>query len=130
MKRYVVEQHSATVRRLLGAGDVATCRLSEAEVASAVVRRWRQGVLSSAERDRALAALREDLERIDVVEILPEVSRRTHALLVRHRLRAGDALQLSACLYLREKAALPTEFVAFDERLLAAATAEGLEVAL
>ena len=116
------------MRRLLGAGNVATCRLSEAEVASAVVRRWREGVLSASERDRTLTALREDLERMDVVEILPEVSRRTHALLVRHRLRAGDALQLAACLHLREQAALPAEFVAFDERLLAAATAEGLAV--
>lgn len=128
MKRYVVEEDSAIVRRLLGAGDAATSRLSEAEVASALVRRWREGALTAGERDRALAALARDLERIDVVEILPEVSRRTLSLLVRHRLRAGDALQLSACLHLRENAGLPVELVAFDERLLAAATAERLAV--
>lgn len=129
MKRYVAEEHSGTVRRLIaGADHVVACRLSEAEVASALVRRWREGAYGTPERDRALAALRRDLERMDVVEILPQVSRRTHALLVRHRLRAGDALQLSACLYFRETAALPVELVAFDERLLAAAVAEGLPV--
>ncbi len=119
-------EHSAIVRRLRGGGDVATCRLSEAEVASALVRSWREGALTAGARDRALAALREDLGRIDVVEFLPEVSSGTVALLLRHELRAGDALQLSACLYLRQSAGLPVEFVAFDRRLRSAATAEGL----
>jgi predicted nucleic acid-binding protein len=114
------------VRRLLSAGPAATSRLSEGEVASAVVRRWREGDLTTDQRDRVLSALSEDLQRMDLVEVLPEVTRRTHALLVRHRLRAGDALQLSACLHLREGTGAEVVFVAFDERLTAAAAAEGL----
>jgi len=117
------------VRRLLNKGAAATSRLSEVEVASAVVRRWREGDLTTAQRDRVLSALSEDVQRMDVVEILPEVTRRTHGLLVRHWLRAGDALQLSACLHLRERSRASVAFVAFDERLTRAAAAEGLTLA-
>ena len=116
------------MRRLLRTGPAATSRLSEVEVASAVVRRWREGDLTTGQRDRVLSALSEDLQRMDLVEILPEVTRRTHGLLLRHRLRAGDALQLSACLHLREAGA-SVAFVAFDERLTTAAAAEGLVLA-
>jgi hypothetical protein len=129
VKRYVAEEHSPEVRRLLRGRRAATSRLSEVEVASALVRRWREGDLTAAQRDRALSALSEDLQRMDLVEILPEVTRRTHLLLVRHQLRAGDALQLSSCLRLRERAGSAVTFVAFDERLTAAAAAEGLALA-
>ena len=51
-KRYVREIGSQSVRRLLAAGVAATSRLSEVEVASAIARRAREGVLSAEQRDR------------------------------------------------------------------------------
>lgn len=63
VKRYVAEAGSDVVRRLLRRAMPATCRLSEVEIASALVRR-REGVLTSAERDRGLAALREDMDAL------------------------------------------------------------------
>ena len=50
------------------------------------------------------------------------------ALLLRHRLRAGDAVQLASCLYLQREMNQPLPFVAFDDRLAEAARHEGLTV--
>ena len=61
VKRYVRETGSQTVRRLLATGVAATSRLSEVEVASAIARRTREGVLSADQRDRVLAALSDDV---------------------------------------------------------------------
>ena len=51
------------------------------------------------------------------------------ALLIRHPLRSGDAIQLASALRLQQITQLPlTAFVAYDARLIAAATSEGLSV--
>ena len=80
-----------------------------------------------AERDRALAELAHDLEAITVVEVVSAVTSRARALLVRHSLRAGDALQLASCLVLRDSLG-SVDFAAFDNRLIEAARAERLQV--
>jgi predicted nucleic acid-binding protein len=129
VKRYVWEPGSATVRRLLAAGIPATSRLSEVEVASGIIRRAREGAFAPAHRDRMLAALQRDLPALAVVEMMPDVTGEARALLLRHPLRAGDAIQLASCLYLQREMGRPVAFVAFDQRLLEAARAEGLTVA-
>ena len=126
VKRYVDEPQAETLRRLLGEGIPTASRLSQVEVASALVRRWREGDLSEEERDRALSAVREDFGALNVLEIVPEVAALAPRLLVRHRLRAADALQLASSLYLKKKVGRAVEFVAFDDRLAEAAAAEGL----
>lgn len=126
MKRYVEEADSATVRRLLRAGAIATSRLSEIEVASALARRCREGTLSRRERDRALAALPMDIASLYVVELMPEVSQSSVALLARHALRTGDAIQLASCLYLQPQATDELQLLAYDTRLNEAARAEGV----
>jgi len=75
-----------------------------------------------------LAALEGDLPALAVVEMIPDVTAEARALLVRHPLRAGDAIQLASCLYLQRELREPVLFVGFDERLLEAARAEGLTV--
>src|SRR4029079_17700412 len=50
-KRYVEEPGSQLVRERMQDAILATSRLSEVEVTSALVRRWRQGDLSQAELD-------------------------------------------------------------------------------
>jgi len=126
VKRYVEEPQSAEARRLLSAGIPAASRLSEVEITSALVRRWRAGDLSKEERDRALGAVREDFAALTVVELVPEVATLACRLFPRHPLRAGDAVQLASCLYLERKLGRAVEFVAFDERLGEAAAREGL----
>ena len=56
VKRYVRETGSTTVRRLLASNTPATSRLTEVEVASALVRLAQEGVFTTAERDRTFVA--------------------------------------------------------------------------
>lgn len=116
------------MRRLLAAGQAAASRLSEVEVASALARRSREGAFSIRERDRALAAFMEDFAALIVVELTPEVAAGARDLLLRHRLRAGDAIQLASGLFLQRALRQPVPFVAFDDRLSSAARDEGMSV--
>ena len=93
------------------------------------MRRSREGVFSDRERDRALIGLEKDMSAMLIVELTPEVAARARRLLERQPLRAGDAIQLASCLYLREELGEDVQFVAFDKRLAAAASQEGLTVA-
>jgi hypothetical protein len=128
VKRYVREAGAVTVRRLLKADAGAASRLSEVEVASALVRRAREGAFTVQERDRALAALPDDLATLIMVEYTPAITAQARALLLRHRLRASDAVQLASGLYLQGEMGQPLPFVVFDERLGEAARREGLTV--
>lgn len=128
VKRYVREVGSTMVRRLLASGIPASSRLSEVEVASGIIRRAREGAFTTHHRDRILAALQRDVPALAIVEMIPEITADARALLRRHPLRAGDAIQLASCLYLQRQLGEPVPFVAFDRRLLEAAQAEGLTV--
>lgn len=128
-KRYVREKGSAKVRRLLSSDVFVTSRLSTLEIASALMRRSREGSISNAERDRAFAALEADMASMLFVELTPEVGARARTLLQRHPLRAGDAIQLASCLFLQEELGEEALFVVFDDRLAAAVRAEGVAVA-
>jgi predicted nucleic acid-binding protein len=128
VKRYVDEDHSETVRELLSSGLVATSRLSEVEIVSALARRCREGAFQESERDRIFEQIPRDFQTFYIIEIVPEVTALTYSLLRRHRLRAGDSLQLASCLYLSENLEQPIPIIGFDSRLTEAATAEGLDV--
>ncbi len=128
MKRYVAEPGAVVVRRLLKADPAAASRLSEVEVASALVRRAREGAFTVEERDRALASLADDFATLIIVEFTSEITADARALLLRHRLRSGDAVQLASCLYLQREMSQALPFVAFDDRLGDAARHEGLTV--
>ena len=70
--------------------------------------------------------LNADLAAWILVEVTAELTTDAQALLVRHTLRAGDAVQLASCLYLRRETGEQMSFAAFDDRLTSAARAEGL----
>lgn len=127
-KRYVSEPETPFVRRLLGRGVPATSRLSEVEVASALARRCREGAVSADDRDRALARLREDIGSMYVVELSAKIADAARALLLRHPLRASDAIQLASCLHLADQLDAPAALVVYDVSLASAARSEGLRV--
>ncbi len=127
MKRYVDEEGGDRVRGWLATGHWATARLSAVEVASALVRRCREGAFPPAERDRALSALEADLATLRLVELSTSVTAEARSLLLRHPLRAGDAIQLASALLLRKQLGVRVEFAVFDDRLASAAKAEGLD---
>lgn len=127
IKRYVREPHSTAVRRSLRSGPVVISRLSEVEVVSGLAGLGREGANVPPRRDQAIAAFTRDIAAWHVVELSSEVTALARALLLRHPLRSGDAIQLASALRLQEITHLPlTAFVAYDARLLAAAAAEGL----
>lgn len=128
VKRYVQEDGAALVRRLLRAGAVATSRLSEVEIASALARRAREGTLPAAAHQRAVAALAHDIDAWAIVEVTPRITRDALELLRAHDLRTGDAIQLASCIYLQRGLSRRVEFIAFDEGLTHAARAEGIAV--
>lgn len=127
VKNYIEEDGSDEVRSRLATTLPAVSRLSMVEVAWAIARRCREGDLSAGDRDRLLADLREDGDALYLMELAPEVVRSAEELLVRHPLRAADAIQLSSCLVLQRWMARPIGFAAFDRRLLDAAGREGLD---
>jgi predicted nucleic acid-binding protein len=114
------------VRRLLAQGLPATSRFSQIEVTSALARRCREGAISTADRDRAIATVAADFAALNVVELSPEVAALAGRLLARHPLRAGDALQLASALLLARRVGRRIEWVACDQRLAEAAAREGL----
>ena len=113
---------------MLHGGPGATCRLSEAEISTALARRHRTGELRDVDRTATIGTLRSDLLRLQVVELAPAVVSRVHPLLERHVLRTGDALHLAAAIALRESTGVVSEFVGFDDRLNGAARIEGFPV--
>lgn len=127
-KRYVREKGSVKVRRLLLSDVPATCRLSSVEITSALVRRSREGRISAEQLERALAALDADVSAMLVVELTPAIVSRAQTLLRRHALRAGDAIHLASCLQLQDELGDETTFIAFDDRLIAAARLERLKL--
>lgn len=126
-KWYIAEAETSVVKRLLDSPG-ATSRLSGVEVSSAIIRRAREAHAPSEIRDRALHALARDMEEFLIVELTPEVVTAANGILTRNTLRAADAIHLASCVSLSYELGAEIPFVAFDARLRAAATAEGLQV--
>jgi len=128
VKRYVREAGARAVERYLASSTLATSRLTEAEISAALARRVREGDVKASDRRRALDALRADLSRFHVVELVPGLIASVHQLLERHALRAADAIHLAAARSLRDQIDPDLELVSYDQRLNAAARAEGVPV--
>jgi predicted nucleic acid-binding protein len=98
------------------------------EIASALARREREGLLTADEVTGALTAAHMLAESWH--EIVPSESiRRTAERLLRaHSLRAADSLQLAAALIASDHDPLSLEFVCLDVRLARAAQREGFLV--
>jgi len=129
VKKYVREAGSVKVRRSLASDVPATSRLSGVEIASGLMRRSREGAFSRTQCRRAFAALESDMSAMLIVELTPTIVSRAQTLLERHALRAGDAIQLASCLWLRQELNEDAHFVVFDDRIAAAVRAEGIDVA-
>ena len=128
VKRYVAESGSDMVRNLLGECLACTSWLSEVEIASALVRRARDGSISEADRGRVLSALTGDLDILYVVELTPQIATLARLLLPQHRLRANDAIQLASCIFVQESTGTTVTFVASDHELNRAAARVGLRL--
>ncbi|MFV9505916.1 MAG: type II toxin-antitoxin system VapC family toxin [Oscillochloridaceae bacterium umkhey_bin13] len=136
VKRHVVEVGSTWVENLCDpeqGNEIITSRLSAVEVVSALNRRVREGSIPTEDypglRDDFLALCR---QRYWLIQTTNPVLARARLLLERHVIRSYDALHLASALIAHDRRVMiglaKLTFLAADQRLLAAAIAEGLVV--
>lgn len=136
VKRYVAEVGSAWVRRALAqptSDPIYTSILAQPEVLSALQRKVREGHL---ERSRAQVLIQRVTvhvtRRYRLISVADSVVTEACRCLQDHPLRAYDALHLASAVVLRDRlrqlGLAEPHFVAADDTLLTAATAEGFVV--
>ncbi len=136
VKRYVDEIGSDWVRAIVDPAQgnlISIADITRAEVASALARRAREGVLTLDERDdlmrtfQAHCATEYRLAPTDhpIIDLAVE-------LILRHPLRAYDGVQLATAVIVNRSLIAhslpPLVFISADDALIAAAQAEGLMV--
>jgi uncharacterized protein len=125
----VVEGRSAALRRLLEQdAAIAAWWGTPIECCSAFARLRRDGVVTRTEEGHArsvVAALAREWTEVNPTEPVRDQAAR---LLLRHPLRAADALQLAAGLVWAGAAPSGSPFVALDDRLRTAALEEGVSL--
>lgn len=122
----VPETMSRSLQRLYEAdAEMFAWWATEIECTSAIARRQRLRQLREdvvADALRRLSVLRAGWHEVEPGDEVRESAKR---LLRVHDLRTADALQLAAALFVAEGRPSTLEFVALDDRLLAAARREG-----
>jgi predicted nucleic acid-binding protein len=125
----VAEPASGFVGRLVKADpEIIVAWSATIECASACARRHRERAVSDTELAAALARLRALSGHWNIAEPTPAMVTLAERIVVRHALRAGDAIQLASALAAGGGGDPPLEFVCFDKRLNLAAMNEGLRV--
>ena len=134
VKRHVQEVGTRWFRQLAdppSTNVIISAELSIVEVYSALNRRRRELSISASDYTTIAAEFAAAVkDEYEVVPLSPEVIDLARLLLERNILRAGDAIQLASTLIANDKlhaANFPSAtFLTADDRLLAAAQAEGL----
>lgn len=108
----------ALLQRLRGKELVFTSALSYAEILAALGRKHQAGELTT----RALEGARDSFLHdwifvLNVIEVDTKTMSALPDLVVRYPMKAGDAVHLSAALWLRDTCRLVPEFSAGDNRL-------------
>ena len=126
----VVEEARSKACRALWRTDrtVVVWALSRTEVVSALHRLSREGALASKELPLALRRLDRLARGWTEIEALDTTRERAERALAVHVLAVADALQLGAALVAMRDRPKHRSFVTADERLAAAARAEGFDV--
>jgi hypothetical protein len=136
VKRYVKENGTAWVRRLTrrtSSRRIYLARITTVEVTSAVARRRKGRTLTSAKASSILYRFRQHLAgRYTLIDLSAALFDEAMRLANAHSLRAYDAVQLAACLKIRQEhqdaGFAPVTLISADQALNAAAAAEGLTV--
>ena len=108
------------------ARDVAISLLGYAEARSGLARGRQAGRLTAHSYAEALGEFEERWSATVVLDISEPLVRSAGNLAERHLLRGFDAIHLASALSLQLESGEPITFSAWDDRLLAAAAAEGL----
>jgi predicted nucleic acid-binding protein len=129
VKRYVSEAGSAEIIALTNqAAAVATAVISRAEVAAALARSVRQGVLQESGGRRAQRKFARDWPDIVRVPVTEALVLRAESTAWEYGLHGYDAVQLAAALTWRESIGVDVTLATFDRQLWEAAPDAGLQV--
>lgn len=125
IKLYFDEVGSATMAERIRGVRLALSALAYAEVYSAFARRLREDLLTEEEHTELVERFERDWQGVIVVALLPALLGRVPRLVRKHPLRSADSIHLASALALQE-AGLETTFAVADQRLVEAASKEGL----
>lgn len=109
-------------------GDIAVWTLTPVELASAVMRLAREGLIGEAEANNAETRIDELSQSAHTIIDVEAVKAHSRRLLRLHPLRAADAMQLGAAWEWAGGRPPGTVFHTFDGRLALAARREGFRV--
>jgi uncharacterized protein len=127
VKRYVVERGSRETNALTAASEiVATSLVTRAEVAAALAKAVRMGLVSEDGARRAQRLFVEDWPDLVRVPVTDALMARAEALAWTHGLRGYDAVQLASAIAWREAIGTDILLATFDRQLWEAAPKAGL----
>ena len=128
VKRYVTERGSKEVITLTAAAEaVATSLVSRAEVAAALARAVRLGVLDEDGGRRAQRRFSREWPDIPRVPVGEALVSRAETLAWGHGLRGHDAVQLASALTWRDSIGQDVVLATFDRQLWEATSRAGLQ---
>ncbi len=129
IKRYVIEPGTAEVHQAIEASSlVGTGLISRAEIAAALAKARRMGVLLPDEAEAALEAFRAEWPDFVRIQITEALVARADSLAWQHGLRGYDAVHLASALVWQEGMDEPVTMATFDRRLWESARQSGLAV--
>ena len=127
VKRYVAEAGSAEVEALIGeARATGTGVLSRAEVAAALAKAARVGLVARDAALKALGAFNADWEHLIRLQFGEPLAARAATLAWEHGLRGYDAVHLATALVWRETLGEMVTVATYDRELWRGAQASGL----
>jgi len=128
-KRYLVETGSEDVRRWIEDAELtATSLITRAEVAAAITRAVRMGVLEEQSARRMIDEFRTDWVSLNRIPVTEDLVARADRLACEFGLRGYDAVHLAAALTWQENLNFPVTLATFDKELADAARQSGLAV--
>lgn len=129
VKRYVAEAGSADVEALIGeAQAIGTAVISRAEVAAALARAARVGLVAREAGAKALQAFSADWEHLVRLQLGEPLAARAAGLAWEHGLRGYDAVHLASALAWSEALGEAIAVATYDRELWRGARASGLGV--
>jgi len=127
VKRYVAEAGSAEVEALIGeAQATGTAVLSRAEVAAALAKAARVGLVTHESALKALQSFNADWEHLIRLQFGEPLAARAATLAWEHGLRGYDAVHLATALVWRETLGETVTVATYDRELWRGAQASGL----
>ncbi len=129
VKRYIEEAGSAAVGRLVDGADlVGAAAITRVEMAAALAKAVRVGVLSREEAALALEVFREEWPSLVRIQVTEPLLRRAEEVAWQEGLRGYDATHLAAALFWQDMVGEPVVMATFDRQLWEAARRVGMEV--